>query len=121
MDSVNLISKFFLLCLLQIQIGCQTDRLHAEELKRPPSVHERFPVTSEMIQVWNLWGGLLYLVAPPQTQVQGAEATVQMAVPAPYYKSGVLLIHLLLSALQTSLSSSRMKQRSLLKRILFMM
>ncbi|XP_013870428.1 TRPM8 channel-associated factor homolog [Austrofundulus limnaeus] len=73
----------------QIQIGCQTDRLHAEELKRPPRVHERFPVTSEMIQVWNLWGGLIYLVAPPQTQVQGVEATVQMAVPAPYYKSGV--------------------------------
>uniref|UniRef100_A0A3Q1G6J5 Zgc:162193 n=1 Tax=Acanthochromis polyacanthus TaxID=80966 RepID=A0A3Q1G6J5_9TELE len=73
----------------QIQIGCQTDRLHAEELKRAPCVHERFPVTSEMMQVWNLWGGLLYLVAPPKTQVNGLEVIVQMAVPAPYYKSGV--------------------------------
>ncbi|XP_017286118.1 TRPM8 channel-associated factor homolog [Kryptolebias marmoratus] len=73
----------------QIQIGCQTDRLNAAELKRPPRVHERFPVTSEMMQVWNLWGGLIYLVAPPKTQAQGVEATVQMAVPAPYYKSGV--------------------------------
>uniref|UniRef100_A0A3B5ABI2 TRPM8 channel associated factor 2 n=1 Tax=Stegastes partitus TaxID=144197 RepID=A0A3B5ABI2_9TELE len=73
----------------QIQIGCQTDQLHAEELKRAPCVHERIPVTSEMMQVWNLWGGLIYLVAPPKTQVKGLEATVQMAVPAPYYKSGV--------------------------------
>ncbi|XP_076591202.1 TRPM8 channel-associated factor homolog [Chaetodon auriga] len=73
----------------KIQIGCQTDHLNAAELKRAPCVHERFPVTSEMIQVWNLWGGLIYLVAPPKTQVEGAEVTVQMAVPAPYYKSGV--------------------------------
>uniref|UniRef100_A0A668T337 Peptidase M60 domain-containing protein n=1 Tax=Oreochromis aureus TaxID=47969 RepID=A0A668T337_OREAU len=76
--------------LLQIQIGCQTDSLHKKDvLKRPSSVHEQFPVTSEMIQVWNLWGGLIYLVAPPKTQVKGLEVTAQMAVSAPYYKSGV--------------------------------
>ncbi|XP_047449381.1 TRPM8 channel-associated factor homolog [Mugil cephalus] len=73
----------------KVQIGCQTDRLNAEELKRAPCVHERFPVTSDMMQVWNLWGGLIYLVAPSKTQVKGPEVTVQMAVPAPYYKSGV--------------------------------
>ncbi|KAG7235940.1 hypothetical protein INR49_001743 [Caranx melampygus] len=73
----------------EVQIGCQTDKLKAEELKRPPSVHKRFPITSEMMQVWNLWGGLIYLVAPPKTQVEGAEVTVQMAVSAPYYKSGL--------------------------------
>uniref|UniRef100_A0A3P9KAV0 Si:ch211-210b2.3 n=1 Tax=Oryzias latipes TaxID=8090 RepID=A0A3P9KAV0_ORYLA len=73
----------------QIQIGCQTDQLNAEELKRPPRVHEQFAVTSEMMQVWNLWGGLIYLVAPPQADVHGVEVIVQMAVPAPYYKSGV--------------------------------
>ncbi|XP_047450732.1 TRPM8 channel-associated factor homolog [Mugil cephalus] len=73
----------------KVQIGCQTDQLNAEELKRAPCVYERFPVTSDMMQVWNLWGGLIYLVAPPKTQVQGPEVTVQMAVPAPYYKSGV--------------------------------
>nr|XP_046244482.1 TRPM8 channel-associated factor homolog [Scatophagus argus] len=73
----------------KIQIGCQTDRLSAAELKRAPCVYERFPVTSEMMQVWNLWGGLIYLVSPPKTQVEGAEVIVQMAVPAPYYKSGV--------------------------------
>ncbi|XP_047449379.1 TRPM8 channel-associated factor homolog [Mugil cephalus] len=73
----------------KVQIGCQTDRLNAKELKRAPCVHERFPVTSDMMQVWNLWGGLIYLVAPPKTQVKGPEVTVQMAVPAPYYKSGV--------------------------------
>ncbi|XP_030600029.1 TRPM8 channel-associated factor homolog [Archocentrus centrarchus] len=74
----------------KIQIGCQTDNLHHHnELKRPPCVLERFDVTSEMMQVWNLWGGLIYLVAPPNTQVEGVAVIVQMAVPAPYYKSGV--------------------------------
>ncbi|XP_054468214.1 TRPM8 channel-associated factor homolog [Anoplopoma fimbria] len=73
----------------KIQIGCQTDTLKAEELKRAPCVHARLPVTSEMMQVWNLWGGLIYLVAPPKTKVEGVEVTVQMAVPAPYYKAGV--------------------------------
>uniref|UniRef100_A0A3P8UGE9 Peptidase M60 domain-containing protein n=1 Tax=Amphiprion percula TaxID=161767 RepID=A0A3P8UGE9_AMPPE len=76
----------------QIQIGCQTDRLHAEVLKRAPCVHEWFPVTSEMMQVWNLWGGLLYLVARPKTQVKGLEVIVQMAVPVPYYKSGECVV-----------------------------
>ncbi|XP_039681843.1 TRPM8 channel-associated factor homolog isoform X1 [Perca fluviatilis] len=73
----------------KIQIGCQTDHLQSEVLKRAPCVHERFPIISEMMQVWNLWGGLIYLVAPLNTQVEGLKVTVQMAVPAPYYKSGV--------------------------------
>ncbi|KAL6116463.1 uncharacterized protein ACO6RY_01078 [Pungitius sinensis] len=73
----------------KIQIGCQTDRLAEGVLKRAPCVHENFPVTSEMMQVWNLWGGLIYLVAPPKAKVEGLEVVVQMAVPAPYYKSGV--------------------------------
>ncbi|XP_070761989.1 TRPM8 channel-associated factor homolog [Enoplosus armatus] len=73
----------------EVQIGCQTDILNDEELKRAPCVHELFPVTTEMLQVWNLWGGLIYLIAPPKTQVHGVEVIVQMAVPAPYYKSGV--------------------------------
>ncbi|XP_018543106.1 LOW QUALITY PROTEIN: TRPM8 channel-associated factor homolog [Lates calcarifer] len=73
----------------KVQIGCQTDRLNTAELKRAPCVHERFPVSSEMMQVWNLWGGLIYLIAPPKTQVEAVEVIVQMAVPAPYYKSGV--------------------------------
>ncbi|XP_005926615.1 TRPM8 channel-associated factor homolog [Haplochromis burtoni] len=73
----------------KIQIGCQTDDLHRkDELKRPPRVHERFPVTSEMMHVSNLWGGLIYLVAPPNTQVKGLEIIVQKAVTVPYYKSG---------------------------------
>ncbi|CAJ1066156.1 TRPM8 channel-associated factor homolog [Xyrichtys novacula] len=73
----------------QVQIGCQTDRLKHESLKRAPRVHERFPVTSEMMLVHNLWGGLIYLIAPPKTKEEGLEVTVQIAVPAPYYKSGV--------------------------------
>ncbi|XP_034459753.1 TRPM8 channel-associated factor homolog [Hippoglossus hippoglossus] len=72
----------------KIQIGCQTDRLNHAELKRAPSVHEQFPITTEMMQVWNLWGGLLYLVAPAKAQLQ-CQIIVQMAVAAPYYKFGV--------------------------------
>lgn len=74
----------------KVQIGCQTDYIgHCSELLRAPSVCERLPVDSEMMQVWNLWGGLIYLVAPPNTEVKGAEVMVQVAIPAPYYKSGV--------------------------------
>ncbi|XP_074535866.1 TRPM8 channel-associated factor homolog [Halichoeres trimaculatus] len=73
----------------KIQIGCQTDRLNSDVLKRAPCVSERFPVDSAMLQVWNLWGGLIYLVAPPKTKEEGLEVTVEIAVPAPYYKSGV--------------------------------
>ncbi|KAM9853445.1 TRPM8 channel-associated factor homolog [Aulostomus maculatus] len=72
----------------KIQVGCQTDKLNSEELKRAPSVHERFPIKTEMVQVWNLWGGLIYLVAPPKVNVEGVMVIVQMAVPVPYYKSG---------------------------------
>uniref|UniRef100_A0A3Q3XAR4 Peptidase M60 domain-containing protein n=1 Tax=Mola mola TaxID=94237 RepID=A0A3Q3XAR4_MOLML len=72
----------------KIQISCQTDRLNHSELKRAAKVYQRFPVTSVNMQVWNLWGGLIYLLAPPKTQVQGVEVTVQQAVLAPYYKSG---------------------------------
>nr|XP_019950474.1 PREDICTED: TRPM8 channel-associated factor homolog [Paralichthys olivaceus] len=71
----------------KIQIGCQTDRLNHAELKRAPCVHEQFSITAEMMQVCNLWGGLIYLVAPAKAQVEG-QIIVQMAVPAPYYKFG---------------------------------
>ena len=77
-------------CLPQVQIGCQSDNFRKKDvLKRAPVVCERFPVDDDIVQVWNLWGGLIYLVAPPKFQVQrGAEIVVRTAVQAPYYKSG---------------------------------
>ncbi|XP_072249062.1 TRPM8 channel-associated factor homolog [Leuresthes tenuis] len=72
-----------------IQIGCQSDKLNHKELKRAASVCKKFPITSEVMQVWNLWGGLIYLVAPADIKVDGEEVIVQVAVSAPYYKSGV--------------------------------
>ncbi|KAM6932979.1 TRPM8 channel-associated factor homolog [Xenentodon cancila] len=73
----------------KILIGCQSDKLDAEMLKRAPRVTKNFPVTSEMMQVWNLWGGLIYLEAPRDINVEEEEVVVQVAVSAPYYKSGV--------------------------------
>lgn len=73
----------------QVQLGCQTDNIGGSNtLKRAPVVHARFPLDSEMVQVWNLWGGLIYLIAPSQTKVDGVEIVVQTAVQAPYFKSG---------------------------------
>ncbi|XP_029026261.1 TRPM8 channel-associated factor homolog [Betta splendens] len=72
----------------KIQIGCQTDFLDAEELNRAPCVCEEFSVSTDVMQVCNLWGGLLYLVAPPNTKVESVEVIVQTAVLAPYYKFG---------------------------------
>ncbi|KAL2096607.1 hypothetical protein ACEWY4_008755 [Coilia grayii] len=73
----------------KVQIGCQTDNIgQANELKRAPVVCECFPVDKEMVQVSNLWGGLIYLIAPSNSKVEAAEVVVQIAVQAPYYKSG---------------------------------
>ncbi|XP_067307131.1 TRPM8 channel-associated factor homolog [Pseudorasbora parva] len=73
----------------QVQLGCQTDNIGgANTLKRAPVVHERFPLDTEMVQVWNLWGGLIYIIAPPQSKVDGVEFVVQVSVQAPYFKSG---------------------------------
>ncbi|XP_034166696.1 TRPM8 channel-associated factor homolog isoform X1 [Pangasianodon hypophthalmus] len=73
----------------QLQIGCQTDCLgEANVLKRAPVVYERFALENEMLQVWNLWGGLIYLIAPPNSKVDGVEVVVQTSIKAPYYKSG---------------------------------
>ncbi|XP_036414684.1 TRPM8 channel-associated factor homolog [Colossoma macropomum] len=73
----------------QVQIGCQTDDLSsADELKRAPVVFVRFPLERENLQVWNLWGGLIYLIAPPRSTVPEMEVVIQTAVKAPYYKSG---------------------------------
>ncbi|XP_032401730.1 TRPM8 channel-associated factor homolog [Xiphophorus hellerii] len=73
----------------RIQIGCQSDVLHKEELWRAPYVIKSFPITSERMQVWNLWGGLIYLLAPRDVKVENEKIVVQEAITAPYYKSGV--------------------------------
>ncbi|XP_013870421.1 TRPM8 channel-associated factor homolog [Austrofundulus limnaeus] len=72
-----------------IQIGCQSDTLNEEELLRAPVVIKSFLVTSERMQVWNLWGGLIYLVAPPDVKVEEEEVEVEVAMSAPFYKTGV--------------------------------
>lgn len=74
---------------LQVQIGCQTDDLsNLKDLKRFPVVDVRFPVDEEKVKIWNLWGGLVYLIAPPNTTANDVEVVVQTAVKVPYYKSG---------------------------------
>ncbi|KAI4880375.1 hypothetical protein NFI96_025390, partial [Prochilodus magdalenae] len=73
----------------QVQIGCQSDDLSkADELKRAPVVCVSFPLEKENTEVWNLWGGLIYLIAPPKTTVREVEIVIQTAIKAPYYKSG---------------------------------
>ncbi|XP_062872576.1 TRPM8 channel-associated factor homolog [Trichomycterus rosablanca] len=73
----------------QVQIGCQTDDLsHHKDLKRAPVLHARFPVDKEKLKIWNLWGGLIYLIAPANTTVNDEEVVIRTAVKVPYYKSG---------------------------------
>ncbi|KAI4898008.1 hypothetical protein NFI96_017492 [Prochilodus magdalenae] len=73
----------------RVQIGCQTDDLsNANELKRAPVVCVHFPLEEENLQVCTLWGGLIYLIAPPGSTVHQLEVVIQTAVKAPYYKSG---------------------------------
>ncbi|KAJ8256551.1 hypothetical protein COCON_G00187030 [Conger conger] len=73
----------------KVQIGCQTDNIgKADVLRRAAVVYERFDIKSEMIEVFNLWGGLIYLVAPAKSDEGELQIIVQKAIPAPYYKSG---------------------------------
>ncbi|XP_060800160.1 TRPM8 channel-associated factor homolog [Neoarius graeffei] len=73
----------------QLQIGCQTDSLgDADVLTRASVVHERFALESEMLLVCNLWGGLIYIIAPCKSKVDEVEVVVQTAIKAPYYKFG---------------------------------
>ena len=89
---LNTLLTILSIWLNQVQIGCQTDALdHLKELRRAPCVHKTFRITTPIMQVWNLWGGLLYLVAPPDTQVGGLKVTVERAVLAPYFMSGEFL------------------------------
>ncbi|XP_062872473.1 TRPM8 channel-associated factor homolog [Trichomycterus rosablanca] len=77
----------------KLQIGCQTDNLsNADVLRRAPVVHTRFPLDKEMVQVSNLWGGLIFLISPSTSKVKGAEFVVQTSIRAPYYKSGVTTV-----------------------------
>ncbi|XP_013870430.1 TRPM8 channel-associated factor homolog [Austrofundulus limnaeus] len=74
----------------KIQIGSQKDHLYdKDEYYRAPIVIKTFPVTSERMQVWNMWGGLIYLLAPPNIIANEEEIVVEVAVSAPYYKTGV--------------------------------
>ncbi|CAL1574290.1 unnamed protein product [Knipowitschia caucasica] len=73
----------------KVQISCQSDELDTkDDLYRAPVVSERFMVSAETTMVQNVWGGLIYLIAPPKTKVTAAEVTVQEAVRCPYYRSG---------------------------------
>ncbi|XP_048872273.1 TRPM8 channel-associated factor homolog [Brienomyrus brachyistius] len=75
---------------LQVQIGCHTDDLsHLNELKRAPVATRRFPVKSERVNVSSLWGGLLYLIVPPKSQLGSLHIVVENAVKAPYFKLGL--------------------------------
>ncbi|XP_065136067.1 TRPM8 channel-associated factor homolog [Paramisgurnus dabryanus] len=75
----------------KVQIGSHTDNIGAADvLKRAPVVYERFLLDNEKVQICNLWGGLIYLIAPPKTKVDGVEIVVQTAVKAPYFKSGFM-------------------------------
>ncbi|KAJ8280239.1 hypothetical protein GJAV_G00052200 [Gymnothorax javanicus] len=77
----------------RVQIGCQTDFVgNAAVLKRAPVVHHQFDIDSEMMEVYNLWGGLIYFVAPDKSTAGELEILVQQAVMAPYYKSGVTTV-----------------------------
>lgn len=74
---------------LKIQIGSQRDHLHdKDDYYRAPVVFKIFPVTSEGMKVWNMWGGLIYLLAPPNVTANEEEVVVEVAVSAPYYKTG---------------------------------
>ncbi|MBN3292253.1 TCAF factor, partial [Polypterus senegalus] len=73
----------------QVQIGCHSDDLnHLDKLKRPPVVIRRVPINCERISIFNLWGGLIYIVVPKGSELGTITVTVEGAAPAPYFRLG---------------------------------
>ncbi|KAM8952836.1 TRPM8 channel-associated factor homolog [Pelodytes ibericus] len=74
---------------LEVQVGCHSDDLsHLPELKRPPVVIQRYPVTQATLPVSNLFGGLIYIVIPGGHNLGQVQITIEGAVLAAYFKHG---------------------------------
>ncbi|XP_037370968.1 TRPM8 channel-associated factor 2-like [Talpa occidentalis] len=74
---------------LKVQIGCHTDDLtNASKLCRAPVVTHRCCMDRTQLSVSCLWGGLLYVIVPKDSQLGPVPVTIKNSVPAPYYKLG---------------------------------
>jgi hypothetical protein len=76
---------------LRVRIGCHQDVLWAPRIKtwsRVPEITRAFAITREEILAANAFGGLIYLVVPPNCALGTIEVTVRNAVPAPLFELG---------------------------------
>ncbi|XP_078009263.1 TRPM8 channel-associated factor 2-like isoform X2 [Phascolarctos cinereus] len=74
---------------LQVQIGCHSDDLSgAKKLCRAPVVIHRCCLNRPELSVSSLWGGLIYVLVPKNSNLGPVSITITGAVPAPYFKLG---------------------------------
>ncbi|KAM4688020.1 TRPM8 channel-associated factor homolog isoform 1-T2 [Discoglossus pictus] len=74
---------------LQVQVGCHSDNLSkADKLCRAPVVIHRTCVAEEKTPVSCIWGGLLYVIVKPKSQLGVVPVTVYGAELAPTYIKG---------------------------------
>ncbi|MEO5914538.1 MAG: M60 family metallopeptidase [Luteolibacter sp.] len=76
---------------LGVRIGCHQDKLWSEKIKswtRVPEISRLFPVTEKSTPVANAFGGLIYIVVPPDCKLGEIKVTVRDAIPAPLFVAG---------------------------------
>uniref|UniRef100_A0A8C0W6V7 Peptidase M60 domain-containing protein n=1 Tax=Castor canadensis TaxID=51338 RepID=A0A8C0W6V7_CASCN len=74
---------------LKVLIGCHTDDISpAKTYFRPPVVTHTYQLDTVKKSFSWLWGGLLYIVVPPNFKLDGVHITISGASFAPYFKLG---------------------------------
>ncbi|XP_062050872.1 TRPM8 channel-associated factor 3-like [Lepus europaeus] len=74
---------------LKVQVGCHTDDIsEASTFKRPPIVTQEYNLNKTNNNISWLWGGLLYILVPPDYNLGTVQVTISGAVRAPYFKLG---------------------------------
>ncbi|XP_062050886.1 TRPM8 channel-associated factor 3-like [Lepus europaeus] len=74
---------------LKVQIGCHTDDIGAASTYyRPPLMTYQYYLNETNKSISWLWGGLLYILVPPNYNLDTVQVTISGAVRAPYFKLG---------------------------------
>jgi len=75
---------------VRIQIGAHSDSLwNKDKLDRHPKIHRIWIIDSEIMQVGNTFGGLIYLTFPPDSTFGMLNVEIENAVQAPRFIAGV--------------------------------
>ncbi|MCE9596172.1 MAG: M60 family metallopeptidase [Planctomycetes bacterium] len=74
---------------LAVRIGCHADELWPDETwRRMPAITREFALDAASTTAANAFGGLVYVVVPPNCKAGRVRLVVRGAIPAPYFELG---------------------------------